>query len=134
MKLALLIGAAAVAGTVLASYGARERIFAAFGLISSPPHYLGYVEGETTLVAPPIAGRLVARPVERGGRVKKGERLFVIDTTQAEAEVARAEATLAGVPGAARQPADRQAIRGAGRDSRPAPRDRGEPGAGGEPT
>ena len=46
-------------------------------------------------MAPPIAGRLVARPVERGSRVKKGDRLFVIDTTQAEAEVARATASLA---------------------------------------
>ena len=95
MKLVLLIGTAAVVGALLATYGAGERTFAAFGLKSAPQRYLGYVEGESTLVAPPVAGRLVARPVERGGRVSKGERLYVIDTTQAEAEVARALATLA---------------------------------------
>ena len=57
--------------------------------------YLGYVEGETSLIAPPIAGRLVERPVDRGDQVKKGDRLFVIDPVLAEAEVARAEAALA---------------------------------------
>jgi HlyD family secretion protein len=46
-------------------------------------------------VAPPISGRLVARLVERGGKVDKGDRLYIIDTTQAEAEVARATAMLA---------------------------------------
>src|SRR5262249_19542281 len=58
------------------------------------PRYLGYIEGGTPRVAPPVSGRLVARPVERGGRVSKGDRLYVIDTTQAEAEVARASASL----------------------------------------
>ncbi len=64
---------------------------------SAPTHrrYLGYVEGETSLIAPPIAGRLLERPVDRGGRVKKGDRLFVIDPVVAKAEVARAEAALA---------------------------------------
>ncbi|HEX9525730.1 MAG TPA: HlyD family efflux transporter periplasmic adaptor subunit [Reyranella sp.] len=95
MKLALLIAVAAVAGTVLATNNnVGGQFLAAFHHGSTAPHYLGYVEGETTLVAPPIAGRLVARPVERGGRAKKGDRLYVIDTTQAEAEVARAMATL----------------------------------------
>ena len=95
MKLALLIGTAAVAGTLLATYGPGDRALVALGITTAPHHYLGYVEGETTLVAPPIAGRLVARPVERGDRVAKGDRLYVIDTTQAEAEVARATAGLA---------------------------------------
>ena len=95
MKLALLIGTTAVAGTLLATYGPGGATFAGFGARSAPPHYLGYIEGESTLVAPPVAGRLVARSVERGGRVGKGERLYAIDTTQAEAEVARALATLA---------------------------------------
>src|SRR5260370_5563981 len=95
MKLALLIAVAAVAGTVLATNNSvGGKFLAAFHRGSTALHYLGYVEGETTLVAPPIAGRLVARPVERGGRAKKGDRLYVIDTTQAEAEVARAMATL----------------------------------------
>jgi HlyD family secretion protein len=57
--------------------------------------YLGYVEGETSLIAPPTAGRLVQRPVERGQQVRKGDRLFVIDPALANAEVARTEASLA---------------------------------------
>jgi len=95
MKLVLLTAVAAVAGTLLAANKVGGQFLAAFRGDSTASHYLGYVEGETTLVAPPIAGRLVARPVERGGRVSKGDRLYVIDTTQAEAEVARATATLA---------------------------------------
>ena len=65
MKLALLIGSASVAATLLATYGPGERVLAALGLGPAPQHYLGYVEGESTLVAPPISGRLVARLVER---------------------------------------------------------------------
>ena len=96
MKLALLIGSVALAGTLAGSYGSSERALAALGLGATPQqHYLGYVEGETTLVSPPVAGRLVARPMQRGDRVAKGDRLYVIDTTQAEAEVARATASLA---------------------------------------
>src|SRR5438128_5611972 len=57
--------------------------------------YLGYVEGETSLIAPPVAGRLVERPVDRGGQVKKGDLLFVIDPVLAKAEVARTEGALA---------------------------------------
>ena len=95
MKLALIVAVTVVGGTLLATQGPGGQILAAFNHGSTAPHYLGYVEGETTLVAPPIAGRLVARPVDRGGRVKKGDRLYVIDTNQAETEVARAAATLA---------------------------------------
>jgi HlyD family secretion protein len=95
MKLALVTAVVAVGGTLLATNKVGGQFLAAFHHDSAAPHYLGYVEGESTLVAPPIAGRLVARPVERGGRVKRGDRLYVIDTTQAEAEVARATATLA---------------------------------------
>jgi HlyD family secretion protein len=65
------------------------------GLTVEDNRYLGYVEGETSLIAPPIAGRLVQRPVERGMTVKKGDRLFVIDPVLANAEVTRAEAALA---------------------------------------
>src|SRR5579862_4168296 len=95
MKLALVTAVVAVGGTLLATNKVGGQFLAAFHTDATAPHYLGYVEGESTLVAPPIAGRLVARPVERGGRVKRGDRLYVIDTTQAEAEVARATATLA---------------------------------------
>ena len=95
MKLALIVAVTVAGGTLLAAQGPGGQILAAFNRGSTAPQYLGYVEGETTLVAPPIAGRLVARPVQRGDRVKKGERLYVIDTNQAETEVARAAAMLA---------------------------------------
>lgn len=96
MKRAPLIAAAAVAAAVLVTYGFwGDRALALLGLGPDPSRYLGYVEGETSLIAPPIAGRLIERPVERGGLVKKGDRLFVIDQTLARAEVARAEAALA---------------------------------------
>src|SRR5262249_29511957 len=65
------------------------------GIETDDGRYLGYVEGETSLIAPPVAGQLLERPVDRGMKVKRGERLFVIDPTLARAEVARAEAALA---------------------------------------
>jgi HlyD family secretion protein len=68
---------------------------ARLGFGADDAHYLGYVEGETSLIAPPVAGRLLERPVDRGGQVKKGDRLFLIDPVLAKAEVARAEAALA---------------------------------------
>ena len=68
---------------------------AQLGFGADDAHYLGYVEGETSLIAPPVAGRLLERPVDRGGQVKKGDRLFLIDPVLAKAEVARAEAALA---------------------------------------
>lgn len=96
MKRAPMIAVAAVAALVLVTYGVwGDRALALLGLGPEPSRYLGYVEGETSLIAPPIAGRLIERPVERGQLVKKGDRLFVIDPVVAKAEVARAEATLA---------------------------------------
>jgi HlyD family secretion protein len=68
---------------------------AQLGFDADEARYLGYVEGETSLIAPPVAGRLLERPVDRGGQVKKGDRLFLIDPVLARAEVARAEAALA---------------------------------------
>ncbi len=68
---------------------------AQLGFGADDARYLGYVEGETSLIAPPVAGRLLERPVDRGGQVKKGDRLFLIDPVLAMAEVARAEAALA---------------------------------------
>lgn len=56
--------------------------------------YLGYVEGETALIAAPQAGRLVAVDAEKGADVKPGDRLFALDPAQAQAEVARAEAAV----------------------------------------
>jgi HlyD family secretion protein len=57
--------------------------------------YLGYVEGETILIGPPVAGRIVARPVEKGGHVEQGATVFALDSVVAKADLARAEAALA---------------------------------------
>lgn len=84
--------AVAVAAT---AYVTREQWQPLLGLSPDDNRYLGYVEGETSLIAPPSAGRLIERPVHRGDRVKKGDRLFVIDPVVAKAEVARSEAALA---------------------------------------
>lgn len=86
----LVIGALAAAG-----FYWRAPLLSALGLDEEDGRYLGYVEGETSLIAPPVAGRLVERPVNRGDEVKKGDRLFVIDPVMARAEIARTEAALA---------------------------------------
>lgn len=96
MKRGPLVIVAALAAALLVSYVVwGDRLLALVGIGADDNRYLGYVEGETSLIAPPTAGRLVERPVERGGFVKKGDRLFVIDPTLARAEIARAEAALA---------------------------------------
>ena len=84
-----------VAALAVAGFYWRAPLMAALGFGDEDGRYLGYVEGETSLIAPPIAGRLVERAVDRGSQVKKGDRLFVIDPVMAKAEVARAEAALA---------------------------------------
>ena len=96
MKRAPFVAVVAVLAALLVSYVVwGDRLLALVGIGADDGRYLGYVEGETSLIAPPVAGRLLERPVERGQRVKKGDRLFVIDPTVARAEVARAEAALA---------------------------------------
>jgi HlyD family secretion protein len=96
MKRAPLVVVVALAAALLVSYVVwGDRLLLMVGIGAEDGRYLGYVEGETSLIAPPIAGRLIERPVERGSRVKKGDRLFVIDPVSAKAEVARAEAMLA---------------------------------------
>lgn len=65
--------------------------------LPQPPgqfNYLGYVEGETTLVGAPQAGRLVGVDVVKGQEVKQGAVLFALDPAQMTAEVARAEAAV----------------------------------------
>lgn len=84
-----------IAALTAAGFYWRAPFLSALGVGDEDGRYLGYVEGETSLIAPPIAGRLVDRPVDRGGQVKKGDRLFAIDPVMAKAEVARAEAALA---------------------------------------
>ena len=90
----LAVAAMVVAGAAAGIFW-RAPLLAALGIRDEQARYLGYVEGETSLIAPPVAGRLVERPVDRGGQVKKGDRLFVIDPVLATAEVARAEGALA---------------------------------------
>ena len=95
-KRAIVVAIAAVLATLLVTHGYwQQPVLSFLGIAGDGDRYLGYVEGETSLMAPPIAGQLLERPVDRGARVKKGDRLFVIDQTLARAEVARAEAALA---------------------------------------
>ena len=84
-----------IAVLAAASFHWRAPLLSALGLGDEDGRYLGYVEGETSLIAPPGAGRLVERPVERGDQVKKGQLLYVIDPVLAKAEVSRAEGALA---------------------------------------
>ena len=57
-------------------------------------NYLGYVEGETIMIAAPVAGRIAARPAIKGARVQKGGPLFSLDTVAVEAQAAQAEAAV----------------------------------------
>jgi HlyD family secretion protein len=56
---------------------------------------LGYVEGETVMIASPVAGRIVERHAEKGASVKAGEVLFRIDPAAQQAEVDRTQAAVA---------------------------------------
>ena len=65
--------------------------------LPQPPgqfNYLGYVEGETTLVGAPQAGRLVSVDAVKGQEVRAGTVLFALDPAQLAAEVAHAEAAV----------------------------------------
>ena len=65
--------------------------------LPQPPgqfNYLGYVEGETTLVGAPQAGRLVSVGAVKGQEVKQGTVLFSLDPAQISAEVTRTEAAV----------------------------------------
>ncbi len=92
---ALLVATGAATILIGAAVWWQGPLALALGFGSERSRYLGYVEGETSLIAAPTAGRLVERPVERGDLVKKGQRLFVIDPVLAHAEVTRAEGQLA---------------------------------------
>jgi HlyD family secretion protein len=92
---AVLVVVALIFAVTAAALFWRAPIMSALGFGGASDRYLGYVEGETSLIAPPVAGRLVQRPVDRGVEVRKGDRLFVIDPVLAQAEVARAEGALA---------------------------------------
>jgi HlyD family secretion protein len=57
-------------------------------------NYLGYVEGETVMIAAPQAGRITTRPAIKGKTIKKGETVFSLDPSVGAAERARAEAAV----------------------------------------
>src|SRR5258707_7040819 len=92
---ALIVVATAATVVIAAGIWWQGSLACVLGCGGERSRYLGYVEGETSLIAPPVAGRLVERPVDRGGQVKKGDLLFVIDPVLAKAEVARTEGALA---------------------------------------
>ena len=57
-------------------------------------NYLGYVEGETILIAAPQAGRISVRTFSKGDKIKQGDIVFSLDTDIATAEVERAAAAI----------------------------------------
>jgi HlyD family secretion protein len=65
--------------------------------LPQPPgqaNYLGYVEGETVMIAAPQAGRITMRPATEGVAIKKGDPVFSLDPSVAMAELARSEAAV----------------------------------------
>lgn len=54
----------------------------------------GYVEGDYLYVGPQVAGRIEGLAVEKGAWVDRGALLFHLDETEAQANLAEAEATL----------------------------------------
>jgi HlyD family secretion protein len=73
--------------------------------------YPGYVEAEYVRVAAPLAGHLARLAVVRGDRVAPGQALFALESeaeqaarAEAEARVARAQATVANLEKARRPP------------------------------
>ena len=89
----LILVALAVSGLMF-----RDRwlayLPASLGVRSVATGYLGYVEGETILIAAPLAGRLVEVPLQRGGQAKKGAVAFRLDAAEADAAVAQFDAAL----------------------------------------
>jgi HlyD family secretion protein len=85
-------------------------ILASLGL-ASPPSYQGYGEGEYVLISPQIGGQIDDLAVVRGQNVHKGDMLFTLEhgaetaaVNEAQAQVDRADANLADLLKAKRQP------------------------------
>ncbi len=57
-------------------------------------NYLGYVEGETIMIASPQAGRIVARPAIKGATLRQGDVVFSLDPGVAAAELERSAAAV----------------------------------------
>ncbi len=62
----------------------------------------GYVEGEALYLAAPVSGAVTEVAVQRGDRVKAGDRLFVVDPTQLTAQQAQAQAEVGAAQAQAR--------------------------------
>ena len=58
-------------------------------------HWLGYVEGEAALIAPPQPGWLTSVEVTRGANVKVGDSLFTLDAIREIAARDNAQAAIA---------------------------------------
>src|SRR5262245_59226902 len=58
-------------------------------------HWLGYVEGESVLVAPPQPGWITTLNVTRGAQVKRGDPLFTLDAVREGAARDNAQAQIA---------------------------------------
>lgn len=56
--------------------------------------YIGYVEGETTLLGPAVPGRITSISAVKGQRTEKDALLFQLDDTAARAEIARLSAAV----------------------------------------
>jgi len=57
-------------------------------------NYLGYVEGETILIASPVAGRVIERKAEKGSTIAAGDVVFRIDPAAQQAEIKRLDAAI----------------------------------------
>jgi HlyD family secretion protein len=66
-------------------------------------HWLGYIEGETALIAPPQAGWLTSIEVVRGAHVKVGQPLFTLDAVREIAARDNARQAISGAEEQARQ-------------------------------
>lgn len=57
-------------------------------------NYLGYVEGETIMIASPVAGRVIERKAEKGSTIAAGDVVFRIDPAGQDAEIKRLDAAI----------------------------------------
>ncbi len=76
----LLVAVALIAALVLVPRLNRSRVLT------------GYVEGEALYLAAPVSGAVAQVYVQRGDRVKAGDRLFVVDPKQVAAQRQQAQA------------------------------------------
>jgi HlyD family secretion protein len=71
-KRAIFVAIAGLIAILLVTRGYwQQPLLGALGLESDDGRYLGYVEGETSLIAPPVAGQLLERR-GRAGRSRIG--------------------------------------------------------------